>query len=375
MEQENVQEDLIKRYLAGTATAEEIAMVESWHLNDLQQSNSAPSAQNISKTHLRMRRQLTGHIGMGSGRRMVLKIAAAAAVIAGLSFGTYVLLNRTATDSHLTTYTHKEFTQGDAISGNKAILTLGNGQQVVVTGLPAGKIENQDQSAIQKTEDGTLIYKGNHVQKPGAVVYNTLTVPRGGGTHELRLADGTLAVLDAGSSIRFPVAFNGPKRSVLVTGQVYLEVVHNNRQPFSVRVNNQTIEDLGTHFNINGFDGETKVTLLEGSIRVNQVLVKPGQQAIVENSGLVNIRKNISEAEVMAWKHHLFKFGENTSLQTIMNQVGRWYNMEVEYKGKGKDYHFGGEIPRYSKLSDVLKILAYSGVRFTVNGNKITVYQ
>jgi hypothetical protein len=77
--------------------------------------------------------------------------------------------------------------------------------------------------------------------------------------------------------------------------------------------------------------------------------------------------------EVMAWKNGKFQFGENTSIETIMKQVGRWYNVEVEYKGK-VNQHFWGSVSRDVNVSQLLhKIESTGGVKFSLEGNKVLV--
>lgn len=299
--------------------------------------------------------------------RLWPRIASAAAIIIAISGGAYFALHKTQRPVEIVKLKPGIF-KNDALPGNKAILTLANGRQITLNNIPTGHLQNTN---VQKTNSGVLIYGQSNTATDE---YNTFTVPRGGGKHELQLADGTLAVLDAESSIRYPVAFNGKDRRVTITGQVYFEVVHNAAQPFYVTVGDQTIQDVGTHFNVNAFDGEIKTTLIEGSIKVNEILLKPGQQAVQANAQ-ISINTNVDEEEVLAWKNDLFKFGNNTSLQTVMNQLSRWYDLDVQYEGSSKQFHFGGYVPRNSKLSEVCKILEYSGVKFSLDGKKITVYQ
>jgi len=372
MDKQHIPEDLIKRYLNGTATEEEKALVETWHLQDFVKSITAPDEEEITQVHAQMRQAIERHATPIRKLSPWYRIAAAASILLFLSVGGYFLLHKHPVQqvAVLKPGTFKN----DALPGNKAYLTLSNGKQIAVTSLSAGQIKANTDAQVQKAANGEVIYHAV-VNNEAALVYNTFTVPRGGGKHEIKLADGTLAVLDAESSIRFPVAFTGKERRVTITGQVYFEVVHNNQQPFYVNAGNQTIEDIGTHFNVNAFDGTIKTTLIEGSVKVNGALLKPGQQAIELPDGTLNIFNNIDEEEVLAWKNDLFKFGDNTSLQTVMNQLSRWYDMDIVYQGTGKTYHFGGDMPRYSKLSDVLKILAYNGVQFSVDGKKIIVYQ
>ena len=262
-----------------------------------------------------------------------------------------------------------------SVAGNNAVLTLGNGKTVILTALNPGNIAKIAGKNVRKSTVGDLIYLRDNAPSNSAIVYNTLTVPRGGGKHELRLSDGTLAILDAESSIRFPVNFSSSKRQVFITGQVYFEVTHNAHQPFSVRVGDETIEDIGTRFNINAFDLHPRTTLIEGSIKVDDFVLTPGQQSFERDNGEISILNHADTEEVLAWKNDMFEFNEQTSLKTIMDQIGRWYDMDIVYVNTGKTYVLGGDMPRYSKLSDVLKILAYSGIKFSVDGKKLIVYQ
>ncbi|MGN6398682.1 MAG: FecR family protein [Mucilaginibacter sp.] len=372
---------LLDKYLAGKASPEEERLLEEYYRRLDKSSDLELSQEEETALQQLILRNIWEQIGdeskvipMKPRRNLSLWYAAASIVIV-IGVGGYYVRHKVTKPAEQLAQLKPGTFKNDALPGNKAILTLANGQRLALTSIPAGHIQNTN---VQKTSGGALVYDQSDAAPD---VFNTLTVPRGGGKHELRLADGTLAVLDAGSSIRFPVAFNGNQRQVEITGQVYFEVVHNATKPFSVKANGTVIRDLGTHFNINAFsdEPEVKTTLLEGSIAVSAAgnpatTLKPGQQAVV-SKGTLSIRNNVDVSEVIAWKNDMFKFGKDTPLQTVMNQLSRWYDMDLVYQGTGKVYHFGGDMPRYSKLSDVLKILTYSGVQFSVEGKKIIVYE
>ncbi len=138
------------------------------------------------------------------------------------------------------------------------------------------------------------------------------------------------------------------------------------------------IEVLGTHFNINSYDNEEaiKTTLLEGSVKVsadkNTSYLKPGQQARLNKTGEMKIADNIDLEETVAWKDGIFQF-ENSDIKSVMRQLERWYDMEVEYDGTVKK-HFNGTIYRNVSLSKVLEMLRQTGeVKFDVSGTKIIV--
>ena len=134
---------------------------------------------------------------------------------------------------------------------------------------------------------------------------------------------------------------------------------------------------LGTRFNVNAYDDEdaTKVTLLEGSVKINKgnatSLLKPGQQARISSD--IKTGNDIDMDEVMAWKNGKFQFGEAADIATIMRQIVRWYDVDVEYKGEIAG-HIGGTMSRNVNASQVFKMLEMTGaVRFQIDGKKVIV--
>ena len=138
------------------------------------------------------------------------------------------------------------------------------------------------------------------------------------------------------------------------------------------------VEVLGTHFDVNAYNDEDaiKTSLLEGSVKIKNGsfsgLLKPGQQGIL-NKGSKNIEiKNADMNEAVAWKNGLFQF-DGADIKSIMRQIGRWYDVEIEYGDKVPKRSFDGKISRDAQLSDVLKILELSNVKFSIQGKKIIV--
>ena len=207
---------------------------------------------------------------------------------------------------------------------------------------------------------------------------NTLTTPRAY-RYNLVLADGTKVWLNAASSITFPTAFIRKERTVVITGEAYFEVAKDTKRPFKVFVNDMEVKVLGTHFNINSYqdEGNIKTTLLEGSVLLSKkdkkVVLKPGEQGQVSNSGSLKMVSGVNLESVMAWKKGNFYF-ENADLQTVLKEISRWYNVSVVYeKGVPKRF-FDGEIQREIKLSVLLKTLEKSNdIHFKIEGNTIKV--
>jgi len=191
------------------------------------------------------------------------------------------------------------------------------------------------------------------------------------------LPDGTQVWLDAASSITYPTVFSGKDRKVSITGQAYFEVVKDKSKPFHVSVNNMDVEVLGTHFNINAYSDEASIntTLLEGSVKINAgnantIVLRSGQQAQVGNQ--LKVVENANPEQVMAWKNGLFNF-EGADIKTVLRQLGRWYDVEIVYKGEIPYRKFGGEVSRQLTLAQVLRLLQKVGISYTIEGKKLIV--
>lgn len=265
--------------------------------------------------------------------------------------------------------------------GNKAILTLADGSRIELDESKNGILVNQGSFNVRKNADGVIAYIFNAQDKssknPTSLpIYNTIETPVGG-KYQLILADGTQVWLNSASSLRFPVVFNTDSREVELKGEAYFEVSKDVNRKFSVRSKNQTVEVLGTHFNINAYSDESAIrtTLLEGEVRVIELnskdskLLKPGEQSIVDKSIQI---ENINIQAEIAWKEGYFNF-TRADIETVMRQLGRWYGVHAKYEGTLPEHHFSGAISTDLTLLEVLEILEKSNIHFKLEGKEVTV--
>jgi len=312
------------------------------------------------------------------GKRSVWpSIAVAASIILCLTAAAFFILHKAPVQQLVI---NQPFKNDLLPGGNKAILTLSTGQQIVLTGARNGKLAQQGDAAVTKTADGQIVYRTADVSATAEVSYNTTSTPRGG-QFQVVLADGTKVWLNAASSITYPTAFTGNDRQVEITGEAYFEVAHNAAKPFRVKSNGQTVEVLGTHFNINAYKDEPLITttLFEGSVKVIKgtasALLKPGQQSLVtekENNLNIKVTNNVDLDQALAWKNGKFYFTD-TDIGEVMRQIARWYDVDIEYKGKVPNMRLSGSCYRNLTASKALTILEYTGINFKIEGRKIIV--
>jgi transmembrane sensor len=261
---------------------------------------------------------------------------------------------------------------------SRATIILAGGQKVFLDSVRSGTVAVQGNVTVIKRADGQVVYSGSAPQAPGSTIgNNTLSNPRGSKPVSLTLSDGTNVWLNSESSLTYPAAFVGKERKVTITGEAYFEVTKNAAMPFTVTKGETTITVLGTDLNVNAYADETnlKVTLLEGSVKVTRGnasdLLRPGQQAQIGKG--IQVISDVDVDEVMAWKNGKFIFGEKANIETIMNQIARWYDIDVEYQKK-VNVHFGGSISRQVNASKLLEKLEMTGdVHFKIEGKKVIV--
>ncbi len=265
--------------------------------------------------------------------------------------------------------------------GDKAILTLADGNTIILDSAGNGSIAQQGNTKVIKN-GGQLTYEVT--EGDAVVLHNAISTPKGG-QYKIVLPDGSLVWLNAASSLKFPTVFSEKERTVELSGEAYFEIttkyVGNGKDklPFYVKINNAEVEVLGTHFNVMAYNDEQSIntTLLEGSVRVynngEYAMLKPGQQARIGEDSKHIVVNEVDVTEVVAWKNGYFKF-TNTNITTIMRQAARWYNVDVSYEGQVEKESFSGAIPRMQSLSALLKVLELTKtVKFSVEGNRVIV--
>ncbi len=273
--------------------------------------------------------------------------------------------------------------------GNRATLTLADGRVINLDEAQTGIIVGAEDVTY---DDGSAVSPANSPHA-GLTTYDLqLTTPKGG-TYQITLPDGSKVWLNAASTLKYPSRFTGDVREVILEGEAFFAVSHRQsavskepttdrrqptagRMPFRVVTAGQTVEVLGTQFNISAYadEPETKTTLVEGEVKVTPGIslsglqssghvLRPGEQATTR--GTATTVTEVDASLYTAWKDGFFYFDGMTP-QVALAQLSRWYDIEVVYQGKTPAIRFFGMIDKHGNLSDVLHILKESGIEFNL---------
>jgi len=366
---------LLTKFQKGNCNPEEIEALSYWlhhYRSDIRPKFTETDLNNISSE---LWTRIEQAIPEQKPMRVTLwpKIAIAAAVLLAL-FATMLIFRYKDTPEQKTA----GVSQNDIDPGKeKAFLILSNGKRVFLDEQSAAAIE-QPGVSISKKANGMLVYRISP-EEPAGDAQNTLQTPNGG-QYQVTLPDGTQVWLNAASSISYPLSFKGKKeRIVSLSGEGYFEVMHDSKHPFLVKSGAQTVQVLGTHFNVQAYQDEIsiKTTLISGAVKVSggnnqpSKVLKPGQQSNFTMQAIQVSTADIEQA--IAWRNNDFVFsGEN--LSEVMRQISRWYDVEVEFKGNIGETAFYSTISRKKKLSEILKALTLNqGVHFKIEGRRVTV--
>jgi transmembrane sensor len=375
---------LISLYLTGEISADDRALLDQWiHTNErnagifnritnpasladiLLELQKIDTESALQKARLRIANEK--RLSPQKIIRLWPRIAAAASILLVLSTGGYFLSHKLRTNQIANTV--NEIKPGS----NGAVLTLANGQKVILGNAKMGVIAQQNGADLNKAGDSLLVYRSTTADA-AAISYNILETPRGK-QYAVVLPDGTKVWLNAASTLKYPTAFTGKERLVELDGEGLFEVAHNPKQPFKVKTASQTVEDIGTRFNISSYndDPSVKTTLLEGSVKVNDhTVLKPGEQAVLAGNGKLFVHETDVEAAI-AWKNGKFIFDQE-NIPSVMRKLSRWYNVEVSYNGSVSDKTFTSSISRFDNIQKILdKITFISGVHFKIEGRRIIV--
>lgn len=259
----------------------------------------------------------------------------------------------------------------------KATLTLADGTEVHVEEITAQILQEKGMNIEYR--NGEIVYHKSE-EKTTEVVYNKLEVPRGGECM-IKLDDGTKVWVNAETKLKYPVAFVGDRREVVLEGEAFFDVAKNEK-PFIVETSFGDVRVLGTAFGISAYasESESYTTLVRGKVSVERegmkpVVILPGEQVVTSKDGKM-IKQQVDVEEFVGWKDGIYVFKEK-SLGEIMKTLERWYNISVDFQEKSLvDLPFTGNLKRYDDINVFFDALTRTGdMKYRVEGNQVILFK
>jgi len=383
----NQAKNLIVKFLTKEANLDELKQLELWIINPenehlfleyIKANYYTDSAFRTYDVKI-AKKNILQQIKLKKGKSNYLYKYAAAAILVGVLGTTYFfkdnLFNSIADDVVSPTIVN---TNAIEVGTDKAVLTLEDGSQIALE--KGNSIQTQNATSNGKE----LVYK-NKTKQVVELVFNHLTVPRGG-QFIIELSDDTKVWLNSESQLKYPVSFieGQPREVELVYGEAYFDVSPSSEHKgtkFKVFNQFQEIDVLGTEFNIKAYKDESNVytTLVEGKIGVTvdnkNLSLIPNQQLNLDINTNASIIKTVDVYNEVSWKDGVFSF-ENKTLEEVMKVLSRWYDIEIIFKNESiKNEEFVGILRKDKKLEIILKSIKNYGIikNFEIGDKKVVL--
>ncbi len=292
-----------------------------------------------------------------------------AVVVIGLLLSSYLFLQLVNNDDEI-------------IINNQITLELEDGTIQIIEEKGSSNIIDRKGNIVGKQNGNQLAYNIANVKNE--TTYNTLKVPYSK-RFELLLSDGTIAYLNAGSSIKYPVQFSESNdRQVFISGEAYLNVAKDSLRPFIVNADNLNIRVLGTKFNVNAYpeDSTVEVVLVGGAVglyNINEVFdltttkLEPNYKASFNKATNDIVKNKVITSIYTSWRKGELVF-RNMTFRNITKKLERYYGVSITINNENLsntifNASFGNE-----PLDVVLESLKINyGIQYAIEDEKVII--
>lgn len=365
--------EILNRYTSGKSSEAEKAFVEQWYYQFNQNKDIT------DKDVDRIVHSLDDKMGIKPNRSKRLFWYTAASVAAALCVFGFVFFQ----DKLTPTDTHEKLIY--APTEANAFVVLKNNKEFDLNKLDINDTLETEDFYITRLNDGSIKYLPSDDNRSSATQYNTL-ITKGGATASLTLSDGSRVWVNANSKLTYPIVFKEGLREVQLEGEGYFEIekkrINGKTTPFIVRGKDRTIQVVGTKFNLDFYNKDTEIALLEGRINVaaqgstledkNQIHYKvsmlPNQLLKADKlSSENNIERHID------WKEGYFNLN-GIQLLELTRELSDWYGARIEVEKSLLTHEMYGRISREKSLNEVLNLLKrVAPITYKISEKNITI--
>lgn len=246
-----------------------------------------------------------------------------------------------------------------------------------------------------------FIYEFNH--NPNPQPNNEIVAHKGSKTRTL-LPDGSVVWLNAGSTLSYDPAFDGPKREITLNGEAYFDIAPQANRPFIVHAGKIDIKVLGTAFNVKSYadDHTVETTLIRGLVQLSRqdqpntkpILLKPHQKLVMEkqiNYTEVENRKSVNARTITpsvlqldttvpenqlpetAWIYNRLEF-RGDPFPELAKKLERWYNINIHFEDEAvQSLTFNGSLENETVEQAFRALQVAVPFSFTIKGNELFI--
>lgn len=196
------------------------------------------------------------------------------------------------------------------------------------------------------------------------------------GKKQVRLKDGSLAELFAGSTLRYKTSFGKEDRNIYLSGKGFFDVAKNPAKPFTVYSQGVVTTALGTSFTVTAYTDKQEVTVVLHSGRVmvlrpvaqrgrKEIFLLPGQQLSCNTTAgtarVTQISGTATSAGTLALgsRTGVAATYDQAPLDSVLQTISEGYGVHLQYNREEMSAMlFSGSIRETDSLSQVLKRIA-----------------
>ncbi|MDD6254158.1 MAG: FecR family protein [Bacteroidales bacterium] len=196
------------------------------------------------------------------------------------------------------------------------------------------------------------------------------------------LPDGTIVHLNECSKLSFNPYGWKKERVAELEGQASFDVFHYDEVPFSIRTEFFTVNDIGTSFEISGYEGDEIhfVRLISGEVSVDisgsgcPEFLSPGQTLVMNTlTGDSHIEKTEEKSDSFTWQNGYIVFEDNT-LAEMKQVLYRHFGYEFIISDDCGEFRYTAifENDSVSELMDIIQTMS-PAVRYSIDTGARTV--
>lgn len=239
-------------------------------------------------------------------------------------------------------------------------LILSKGKQISIDGkdiqleyTKEGNINvNSEEKSIKKEEE-----KNDGIQS-----FNQLIVPIGKRT-SITFTDGSKIWVNSGSKVIYPAQFTTDSREIFIEGEIYLDIVHDEKRPFIVKTRKMEIRDLGTQFCVSAYnnDANSHVVLVKGKVEIEtkgkrKNTLSPNQLFLYDNKKDKESVHQVNTQDYVAWKDGYYQFNHQ-KLDTVLEKLCKYYGIKIHWDEKVGELTCSGKLDLKENPEKVLNAL------------------